>query len=119
MENINENTSSTVEICIALEDFTYGNNVKVSIPALHPLLDKDKIITVKNKINISNIMNKDKSYFSNISDNCVSTNYISVLIPKYMADDETSDSITGSKGQKFAISFIGGDLDQPIVLRRI
>ena len=121
MENTISN-SSVVEICIALEDFTYGNNVKVSIPTLNPLMKQDNIVMVKNKINKKNIMNKDKSYFNNINNSCFSTNYLSLLIPEELyrhSGNEYPSSYKGYKGEKFAVSFIGGDLDQPIVLRRI
>jgi len=43
MVNTVETTTSTIETCIALEDFIYGYKVKVSIPTLHHLLDKDNI----------------------------------------------------------------------------
>lgn len=119
MENLIDttNSSSTVEICIALEDYSYGTIIKAAIPALNPLLDKEDVKTIDNKIYKKNIVNRDTSYFSIANDKCTSSNYVNIFIPEYMSNTDNTNA--GFKGDKFAISFIGGDLDQPVVLRRL
>jgi len=110
--------NTSIEICIALEDFVYGNEVKISIPSMQPFTDKQKITETKNKINVSNIMNKTLKGFNVRDKYCKSTNYISVLIPQELYRHKDS-SYKGLKGETFAITFLGGNIDKPLILRRI
>lgn len=124
MENIdNINTQSGVEICVALQDFIYGGKVKVAVPSIQPLLDSSKITETQNKINLSNLMNKDKNGFNIKNKECKCVNYISVLIPEelYRYRNECSKLLKyrGFKGEKFAITFLGGNLDKPFILGRL
>lgn len=117
-------TNACVEICIALEDFIYGGYAKVSIPSLNPLMSKTEKSVTTQKININNLMNKDKSKFQSYNKaKCSTSNYVQVKIPEelYRYRNHCSKKLTykGYKGEQFAISFIGGDLNQPIVLRRL
>lgn len=115
-------SSSIVEYCVALEDFIYGESVKLSIPSLN-LMSNNSISENKQRINMNNIMNKDKSKLTIENKTITTSNYISTIIPLelYRYKNECGKKLTykGYKGESFALSFIGGDLSKPIVLRRI
>lgn len=113
-------TMNNLEIGLALEDFVYGGKVNVVIPSLTPYMDKDKIATSKNKINKKNIMNKDVGALGLTE--CESCNYLTLDIPLelYRYYHICSKRLTyhGYKGEKFLIQFIGGDINQPVIIRR-
>lgn len=99
------------EMVIALEDFQYGNKVKCYIPALMSLLNKDKIIEDKMRINTMNIINRNLSILG--IGKYTSCNYIELFIP-----ENISDSKQGHKGDKFAAIFLGGDINKCTIIGR-
>ena len=117
-----DSTMNTPEIGIALEDFTYGGTVKISIPSLTPFMDNNKASSGNNKVIKKNIMNKDTSQLK-LTD-CISQNYIELPVPlelyRYKLNEpyERTATYSGSKGEKFVIMFIGGSIDKPIIVRR-
>lgn len=115
-------SASIVEYCTALEDFVYGESVKLSVPSLN-LMSNNSISENKQRINTNNIMNKDKSKLIVENKTVTMSNYLSIIIPieLYRYKNECGKKLTykGFKGESFALSFIGGDLTKPIVLRRI
>lgn len=122
MNNYEDSIMNNLEIGIALEDFDYGDDVKISIPSLTPFSDSNNVSKSKNKIIKRNIMNKeiDKLRLTDTE----SVNYILINVPvelyrhKLNEDNERSATYSGKKGEKFVIMFIGGDIKKPVVLRR-
>lgn len=117
----NNSTVNTSEIGTILEDFTYGTSAKMTIPSLVPFIDPTSITTQKRSINKSNIQNKDiDSLHFDTTEVC---NYIEVLIPeelyRYKNTNNEIPSYKGNKGEQFLISFIGGDINKPIAVRRL
>ena len=115
---------NNIEIGIAIENFQYGGIAKISIPSLTPFTDNTKNALYTNKINKSNIMNKDVDKLGITA--CSYQNYLELEVPlelyrhKFDQSNERNEyiSYSGSAGEKFAISFIGGDINKPIILRR-
>lgn len=99
------------EMVIALEDFEYGSKVKCYIPSLMPLLNKDKIVEEKLRVNSMNIHNKNLSILG--IGKYTSCNYVELFVP-----NNISDSKTGSKGDKFAAVFLGGDINRCVIIGR-
>lgn len=108
------------EVGIALEDFVYGGNVKLSLPALTPFYNSHEIETKNKYINLSNIMNKDKL---DINDKACSCNYISVYAPpelyRYKSLCPKKLDYKGKKGERFLVSFLSNDINYPVIIRRL
>ena len=123
MDNLDSNVSSSVQIGKALEDFTYGGKVKLAIPSMISTFQYSSISELKQKINVYNLMNQDTEFTNKLNKSCTLKNYITVSIPKniYPGDDigESSCEYKGNKDDKFAISFNGGDLNKPVILRKV
>lgn len=120
MDFYNKSNMTYSEIAIALEDFTYGEDVKMTIPVLLPLVNyKDEPISTTEYISNKNILNKDKD---NLKVGKVTVNnYITLTVPKDLCpcfgiDNECEHK--GLKGQKFIVNFIGGNINKPIIYRR-
>lgn len=109
------NTSTMIftEIAIALDDFIYGENAKITIPALLPMVNKDEPTNTVSYLNNSIIINKHKDEL--YVDKCIKSNYIDLYVPKELSPDNT---YKGYKGQKFVVNFIGGDINKPFIYRR-
>lgn len=113
----NSTTIANDQIGIALEDFLYGEKAKISIPSLIPFYSGEDEDNQKETINKKNIMNKKQLSFNS---KAVSCNYIEIDIPKELYRPGSSIiPYQGYKGDKFVVSFLGGNIDYPIVLRRI
>ena len=114
-------TIATSEIGTALENFIYGFKVKMSIPSLVPFLNQNDTVTEKRTINKGNILNKDIEALRLSS--CEACNYIEVYVPEelYRYRNLCSKRLTykGNKGEQFLISFIGGDINKPVAVRRL
>lgn len=126
-----------MEYITTLEPYTYGSNVKCTIPTLLPMLDKSNVVEEKNKVFDFNLMNKDKSLVK--LDRYTSSNYINVYIPKKLApikfckDSKSFSKISdcnctpctcgldlnGKKGDKFVVMFVGGDIKNIRVIERL
>lgn len=99
------------EIIVALEDFTYGEYVKCSIPSL---------ITTnvfKPSKKVKEIMNKNEQILG-INKKTRRYDYLDMLIPKTYASNPTNPE-PGKKGTKFIISFLGGGQQQFSVIGRV
>ncbi len=120
MDFYNKSNMTYSEIAIALEDFTYGEDVKMTIPVLLPLVSyKDEPISTTEYISNKNILNKNKD---NLKVSKVTVNnYITLNVPKDLCPcfglDENCTH-EGLKGQKFIVNFIGGNINKPIIYRR-
>ena len=110
----NSTTIANNQIGIAVEDFYYGATAKISIPTLVPFYNNKKQDTQKETINIKNIMNKKSLSINPKAESC---NYILLEIPIELCRNQ--DSYEGCKGDKFLISFIGGDINYPVAVRRL
>ena len=101
MDFYNKSNMTYSEIAIALEDFTYGEDVKMTIPVLLPLVNyKDEPISTT-------------EYISN---NYITLNVPKDLCPCFGLDENCTHE--GLKGQKFIVNFIGGNINKPIIYRR-
>lgn len=120
MDFYNSSNMTYSELAITLEDFTYGEDVKITIPVLLPLVDfKDEPISTTQYLSNRNILNKNKDNLK--VDKCTTSNYITLNVPKDLCpclglDPECTHK--GKKGQKFIVSFIGGNINKPIIYRR-
>ena len=112
---------NNIEIGTALENFEYGSMVKISIPSLTPFINNKRATY---KINTANIMNKDINSLKITS--CECQNYLEILIPLELFRHKFDQKnllyeylpYDGSAGEQFVMSFIGGDINKPVVLRR-
>lgn len=99
-----------LEIVICLEDIdnTKNNKGKFFIPAFTPFLDND--VPYDKKDPPSSTANIISGTHGLDIRRCTMSNYIELKIPEYI------DSI--KKGDKFVISFIGGDINKPYIIGR-
>lgn len=92
------------EIAICLED-SNTDIVKVFIPILTPLLSSIRP-------------------YDNKEGNCIVSNYISLKLPKTLmdlkhdADGNLIKKFSSKKGDRFIISFIGGNPNNPFIIGR-
>ena len=102
------------EIAILLE-YSIADNYdvigKFFIPAITPFIKSDLAYDKKDitpsKINIKN------SNKSNLDINpCIISNYIELKIPEYLNIKNIN------KGDKFIVSFLGGDINKPFIFGR-
>lgn len=121
MDFYNTTDMNYTELAITLEDFTYGTEVKITIPSLLPLVDlKNEPISNTYYLSNRNIVNKDK-YKLHVG-SCTKSNYITISVPKDLCPCLGVDpkcNHKGTKGQKFIVSFIGGNINKPILYRRV
>lgn len=103
---------NTTEYAIALEDFLYNNNVKCYIPSLMTFLPNSEIINDTKRNSPTNIKNKNKSLLGIGQVN--TCNYIELYIPSLYSNGE----IYGKKGDKFLITFVGGDINKCKIIGR-
>lgn len=111
MENIYLKARPYTECLVTLEDYVYGEPVKCTIPSIIKPL-KHKLPSKANSI-----MNKDSEVLG-INKNVKCEDFITVIIPKHYASDP-SNLNTGKKGDKYAISFIGGGLFEYSIIGRV
>lgn len=99
-----------LEIVVCLEDIdnTKNNKGKFFIPAFTPFLDND--VPYDKKDPPSSTTNIISGTHGLDIRRCTMSNYIELKIPEYI------DSI--KKGDKFVISFIGGDINKPYIIGR-
>lgn len=119
------------EIGIALEDFTYGGDVSISIPTITPFMDNTSTVESTETVSTVNIINDDTTALgiTTYESRKVSTgNSMTLKVPWYLADTEIltnrdndyiSISKNGTKGTKFIISFVGGQLDNARIIGRM
>lgn len=109
--NFYENIDFTYpEIAVCIED-SDGEEAKFFIPILTPFLSNDdpfdKLDPVISKLNILN------KYDNNLDiSQCTSSNYIILELPYECKSNGCK------KGDKFIITFIGGDINKPYILGR-
>lgn len=126
MSFYDKNTSDFTEIAIAVGKYTYGKKAKVTIPALLPLVPADKAYKETDETDDDNLFNRDPSDLD--LGNVTETNYVELLVPKYLCPcygaetygetEATKCSHKGYKGDKFLVTFVGGDINNPIIYRR-
>lgn len=98
------------EIAICMEDAA-EQTVKLYIPAVSPLLEHDEPYDkIDPSPSMLNILNRETINLD--IQKCTTSNYIEVKVPEYIE----SGSI--KKGDKFVISFIGGNVNEPYILGR-
>lgn len=97
-----------IAVCIEDSDKEYAN---FFIPILTPFLSSDEPYDKKDpSISKLNILNK---YDNNLDiSQCTMSNYITLKLPYECR------SYGCSKGDKFVMSFIGGDINKPYLLGR-
>lgn len=112
--NYNSCTIVNDQIGIAVEDFEYGSMVPIRLPSLVPFYSKN---SARTSIKTNNIMNVNKLKFNSQAS---SQDYIMLYIPKELYRPDSSPiPYKGYKGDKFVITFLGGNIEKPIALRRI
>lgn len=94
--------SPYIENAIILEDFTY--TAKINIPSIMPFIKVGKPKDNEYNINSSNLLNEDKSFFSNIK-HLKTSNY-------YQLDNVGE----GFKDNNILISFVSEDINNVISL---
>lgn len=98
---------NNLEIAICLEDTT-SDVGKFCIPALTPFVDMDNPYDkIDSPASTANILSGTKGM--DISP-CTVSNYIDIDLPEYIK--------SAKKGDKFILSFIGGDINKPYLLGR-
>lgn len=133
------------EIGIALSDFTYGNTVNVSIPTITPFMNTSSEVTTTTTVSTVNIINDDIAALglsTNASKKFKTSNNMALKVPWYLADikeksptkttsssDHHSHNINltdmigldfnGTKGTRFIISFVGGELNNARIIGRM
>lgn len=106
------------EIAILLEDISIDSNMgKFYVPILTPTMAGDRIIeSSKPVLSTANILNKDDLGLSSYTE----SNYVELEVPKYIfpftasGGAEVPVTITYhniTKGSKFVIVFVGGDIN--------
>ena len=119
--NYNNSSILTNELGIAMDDFTYGSTVRLQMPALTPFTNSNNAVSDERSINTSNILNRDADKLQYTP--CKTSNYIDVYIPEelYRYRNLCSKVLTykGHKGEQFIVSFIGGDINKPVIVRRL
>lgn len=125
MENIatsyNNSTIITNEIGIAMEDFTYGGYVKLQLPSLTPFVNPSTPLSDIRTINTSNILNMNPENLQFTP--CQSNNFLEISVPeelyRYKNYHDKIPTYKGYRGEKFLVSFIGGDINKPVIVRRL
>ena len=98
---------NNLEIAICLEDTT-SEIGKFGIPALTPFENMDSPYDKKDSfLSTSNIVSGTKGLDIEL---CTMSNYIEIDLPEYIS--------SAKKGDKFILSFIGGDSNKPYLLGR-
>lgn len=107
-EFLKDPTYGYPEMGICLED-TSDKICKMYIPALFPFLEHDAPYDVKDThYQTKNIISTNKNNLD-ISE-CITSNYISMHLP---------DGVDkASKGDRFVIGFIAGDVNDPFIIGR-
>lgn len=106
MDYYSNHSYNNIEIAICLE--VNENTGKFYVPALTPFLDGDKPYDEKDPpSSTSNIIS---GVGSMDVEPCTTSNYIVLDIPEYI------NSL--SEGDKVTITFVGGDINKPIILGR-
>lgn len=100
------------EKAIALQDYKLGGFVKLYIPSLMPTLNKNEFIDNNRKTPTNKIMNKNKDILGLTS--YTTCNYVEVKVPT-----DISFVKEGKKGDTFLISFIGGNINNISIIRRL
>lgn len=97
-----------LEIAVCLEN-SNGLEAKFCIPALTPFVEQDEPY---DKLDIEpskrNILNKNKTNLD--IKKCTTSNYITLELP------EKNRETGCRKGDKFVVSFIGGDINKPYII---
>lgn len=102
------------EIATALEKFHYGSEGKFFIDAITPLLSSSAPMNnTKVKINTNNILNYNSKL--NVGSYTLS-NYVPLKVPRYMTSELIDEHGYISKGTKFLVTFVGGDINKPRIV---
>lgn len=102
------------ELGVVLEDFYYTEKAKVYIGVLLPEIQGNS--PINNNIvrgSTSNILNKTGS--QGITSAQVS-NYVELLVPRYIGETLKNNINIIKKGTQLLISFIGGEINKPVVV---
>lgn len=113
MANINNYAASDykyTEIIKALEDYDFNTYVKCATPSIMALLPKSAPISTPINIDTSNILNKNAINVGTFN----SCNYMEIYIPSVFSNGNSS----GKKGDEFVITFVGGDVNDILVIGR-
>ena len=108
------------ELAICLEDSANGI-AKFYIPVLTPLLDSSEPQETRDiNVSKSNILNDSSSMEIRA---CTTSNYLELHLPSMQMIDPRTERIVDmvgscSKGDMYAILFIGGDPNKPFILGR-
>ena len=142
MSFYDKNTSDFTEIGVAVAKYNYGKKAKITIPALLPLVPADKVYRETDENDDDKLINKDPSNLD--LGKVTECNYVELLIPKYLcpkcsgmeleieknlkveiepSGHKAKVSFTnckheGQAGDKFLVTFVGGNINNPIVYRR-
>ena len=142
MSFYDKNTSDFTEIGIAVAKYNYGKKAKITIPALLPLVPADKVYRETDENDDDKLINKDPTDLD--LGKVTECNYVELLIPKYLCPkcsgmeleieknlkveiepsghtakvSFTNCKHEGKAGDKFLVTFVGGNINNPIVYRR-
>lgn len=95
------------EVAICLEDSDDGK-AKFFIPSMTPTASGDEPYDKEDPVvDTSNILSGTKGL--DIKE-CITSNYITIRLPEFVQSCK--------KGDKFVLSFIGGDINKPYLLGR-
>lgn len=103
-----------VEVATAIDRFYYTSKGKFFINSITPLLSSGSALNdSKGKSSTTNILNYSSKL--NIS-SCTVSNYVDLLVPEYIAREMRDINGYISKGTKFLIVFVGGDINKPRIM---
>ena len=105
---ISESDFKYSEIAVALEDYEFNTLVKFTIPTILTFLSQDTIIQETHLNTKSNIVNKDLPNVNKYT----SCNYIEL----YVSSDKSNGRIKGSKGDRYAVIFVGGNINNCTII---
>ena len=109
MSNYIENSDFKYsEIAVALEDYSFDTFAKFTIPTIFTFLNKDTIILETHKNTKSNIVNKNQINVNSYT----SCNYIELFV----SIDKAYNRTTGKKGDKYAVIFVGGNINNCTII---
>ena len=103
-----------VEYGVVLEDFEFTSPGKIYIPVLFPELSSNVPMKVTSpRGSVSNITNSDGA--KGISTSTVS-NYIELVVPRYIANHLRNKDGIIKKGMRLLIEFAGGEINKPRII---
>lgn len=133
------------EIGIALDDFIYGEIVKISIPTITPFMENNEEVKSTEVVSTVNIINDNINALgiTSYDSRKISTgNSMELKVPYYLADYKRTPIVhpfsahnaghpavphtdmvqldwNGKKGTRFIITFVGGELNNAKIIGRM